>query len=206
MKALARLVMRPAAIYAVLIGNALVIAGFWISHGNLNKLGPIDGKLLAAAQLAGFSGAYLVMIQLLIMSRNPWLDRVFGRNKVTAAHRWVGFTAISLLITHGILITVSYSIGYDNSIPDEFVSLLTDFSFVILSATALAILIVIGIMSLRAVRRRISYEHWYLIHLCTYIAISLAFLHRLSSEPIYRRTRRSGSTGCVCTWPSSRPS
>jgi predicted ferric reductase len=191
-KALARLLMRPAAIYAVLIGNALVIAGFWISHGNLNKLGPLDGKLLAAGQLAGLFGAYLVMIQLLIMSRNPWLDRVFGRNKVTAAHRWAGFTAISLLITHGTLITLSYSISYDNSIPGEFLTLLTDFSFVILSATALAILIVIGVMSLRAARRRVSYEHWYLIHLCTYIAISLAFLHQvvvgtdLSKDPAFR--------------------
>ena len=70
-KAVSRVLMRPAAVYAVLFGNALVIAGFWISHGNLNKLGTTDGKLLAAAQLCGLSAAYLVMIQLLIMSRNP---------------------------------------------------------------------------------------------------------------------------------------
>lgn len=192
MKALARFLMRPAAVYAILFGNALLIAGFWISHGNLNKLGTTDGKLLAAGQMAGLSGAYLVMIQLLIMSRNPWLDGVFGRNRVTAAHRWVGFAAISLLITHFSLITVSYAMGYDNSIPDEFVSLVTTFPYVLWSATGLGILIVIGVASLRAVRRRISYENWYVIHVCTYLAISLAFLHQvivgtdLSTDPAFR--------------------
>ena len=192
MKSLARLLMRPAAVYAVLFGNALVIAGFWLSHGNLNRLGTTDGKLLAAAQLAALSGAYLVMIQLLIMSRNPWLDRVFGRNRVTAAHRWVGFAAISLLITHGTLVTVSYSISYESSIPDQFLSFLTTFPYVLWSATGLAILIVVGIMSLRAVRRRVAYETWYLIHVCTYVAISLAFLHQvvvgtdLSTDPAFR--------------------
>lgn len=192
MKAVSRVLMRPAAVYAVLFGNALVIAGFWISHGNLNKLGTTDGKLLAAAQLAGLSAAYLVMIQLLIMSRNQWLDRVFGRNRVTAAHRLVGFTVISLLLTHATLVTVSYAMAYDNSIPDEFVSLITTFPYVLWSATALGILIVIGLMSLRAVRRRVSYETWYLIHLGVYIAIALAFLHQvvvgtdLSTDPAFR--------------------
>ena len=192
MKALARFLMRPAAVYVILFGNAVVIAGFWISHGNLKKLGTTDGILLDAGQLAGLSAAYLVMIQLLIMSRNPWLDQVFGRNRVTAAHRWVGFAAISLLVTHATLITVSYAISYDNSIPDEFVSLVTTFPYVLWSATGLGILIAIGFMSLRAVRRRVSYETWYLIHVGTYVAIALAFLHQvvvgtdLSKDPAFR--------------------
>jgi predicted ferric reductase len=178
-KALERLLFRPTAVYAVLVANALVIAGFWISHGNLNRLGNTTDILTSVGRVAGLSGAYLVMVQLLIMSRNPWLDRVFGRNALTAAHRVVGFTAISLLIGHATLITVSYAMGYSNSIPAEFVSLVTTFAFVPLSATALGMLIVIGLASLRAIRRRVSYETWYLIHVCVYVAIALAFLHQV---------------------------
>jgi predicted ferric reductase len=43
----------------------------------------------------------------------------------------------------------------------------------------LALFFGIGIASVRAVRTRASYETWYAIHLFTYLAIALGFLHQL---------------------------
>jgi ferredoxin-NADP reductase len=42
------------------------------------------------------------------------------------------------------------------------------------------LLIVVGVVSVRAVRRRVRYETWYYLHLLTYLAVFLAFWHQLA--------------------------
>jgi ferredoxin-NADP reductase len=55
-----------------------------------------------------------------------------------------------------------------------------------------ALLIAVGVVSARAVRRKVSYETWYYLHLLTYLAVFLAFWHQLalgadfSSHPLAR--------------------
>ena len=167
-------------VYAVLGGNAMLILGMWIRHGGIQTLGTMSGIFIAAGEITALYGTYLVLIQLILMSRSPWLDQVFGQDRITDAHRWVGFGAISLLVAHAVLTTVGYSMGLGgSSLVGEFVTLLTTFPYVLWSAVALVILGAVGISSVRAVRSRASYETWYAIHLYTYLAIALAFLHQL---------------------------
>ena len=42
-----------------------------------------------------------------------------------------------------------------------------------------ALFVMVGVSSVRAARRRLSYETWYGLHLYAYLAIALAFLHQL---------------------------
>ena len=180
-------------IYALLGGNAVLILGMWIRHGGLGLLNTTAGIFTAAGEIAALYGTYLVLIQLILMSRSPWLDQVFGQDRITDAHRWVGFSAIWLLVAHAILTTVGYSMSLGgNSVVGEFVTLVTSYPYVLWSAIGLLLFIAVGISSVRAVRRNASYETWYAIHLCTYLAIALAFLHQLfvgvdfTTDPVAR--------------------
>jgi predicted ferric reductase len=166
-------------IYALLLGNGALILGMWIRHGGPNQLNTPAGIFTAAGELCALYGTYLVLIQLVLMSRSPWLDQVFGQDRITDAHRWVGFSAIWLLVFHATLTTIGYSMRLQNSLVDEIVAQLTTYPYVLWSAAALFLFIAVGISSVRAVRRRASYETWYAIHLYTYLAIALAFLHQL---------------------------
>lgn len=165
--------------YAILIGNAVLIAGMWIRHGNLHELATTSGILTALGELSALYGTYLVLIQLILMSRSPWLDQVFGQDRITDAHRWVGFGAIWLLVFHAIFTTVGYSMGINNSPVDEFLTLLTTYPYVLWSAVSLGLFIFVAFSSIRAARRRVSYETWYAIHLYTYLAIALGFMHQI---------------------------
>jgi predicted ferric reductase len=166
-------------VYAVLGGNGLLIFGMWIRHGGLNLLATTAGIFTAAGEISALFGTYLVLIQLILMSRSPWLDQVFGQDKITDAHRWVGFGAIWLLFGHAVLTTVGYAMGIGANPFDEFLTLLGTYPYVLWSAVALGLFVFIGFSSVRAVRRRASYETWYFIHLYTYLAIALGFLHQL---------------------------
>jgi ferredoxin-NADP reductase len=51
----------------------------------------------------------------------------------------------------------------------------------LLTATAgTVLLVVVGVASARAARRRLSYETWHALHLLTYLAIALTFTHQLA--------------------------
>jgi predicted ferric reductase len=166
-------------IYAFLAGNALLILGMWIRHGNLSDLSTVAGTVIAAGELAALYGTYLILIQLVLMSRNPWLDQVFGQDRVTQAHRWVGFAAVWLLLAHGVLTTVGYAMSDNGSPVGQFFSFITGYPYVLWSIVGMGILIAVAISSVKAARKRVSYETWYSIHLYTYLAIALAFLHQL---------------------------
>jgi predicted ferric reductase len=166
-------------IYFLLGGNALLILGMWIRHGGLGELGTAAGALTAAGQITALYATYLVLIQLVLMSRSPWLDQVFGQDRITDAHRWVGFAAVWLLVGHAIFTTLGYSMRVGNSIVDEAFTLLSGYPYVLWSAVALGLFVVIAVSSIRAARRKASYETWYAIHLYAYIAVALGFLHQL---------------------------
>jgi predicted ferric reductase len=170
---------RAGDIGAVILVNGLVIAGMWVRHGGLANL-PTPGTIATAAgQLTALLGTYLALVQLVLMARSPSLDQAFGLPRLALWHRWVGFACLWLLVAHAVFTTVGYALVDRTSIPDEVATLLTQYPFVLMATVGLALLVLVGITSLRIAFRRISYETWYYLHLYAYLGIALGFAHQL---------------------------
>jgi predicted ferric reductase len=90
-----------------------------------------------------------------------------------------GFATVWLIGAHGVLITVGYALGDGRGVVDEAVALLTTFPYVLWATAGFGLFVMVGVSSLRAARRRLSYETWFGLHLYAYLAIALAFLHQL---------------------------
>jgi predicted ferric reductase len=166
-------------VIAVLVANGAFILAMWVRHGGLNQLGTPGGALIAIGQVAALLGTYLMLIQLILMSRTPWLDQAFGMDRLAVAHRWIGFATVWLIATHGFFIITGYAFSEHASLPDEAWTIFTTFDFVLLATVGFGIFVTIGVTSMRAARRRISYESWFLLHLLAYAAIALGFLHQI---------------------------
>jgi len=159
--------------------NAVVILAMWLRHGGLDDLGAPGAILTAVGQLAGLYAAYLALIQLVLMSRSPWLDQVFGMDRLAWAHRWLGFATVWLIVAHGIFIVTGYALGDGRGILDEAWLLVTTYQWVLPATIGGVLFIAIGISSVRAARRALSYEAWFLLHLLAYAAIALGLLNQL---------------------------
>ena len=170
---------RAVDVVALLVGNGAFIVLMWVRHGGLDQLGTLAGALTAAGQLTALLGTYLALIQLVLMGRSPWLDEAFGIDRLAWAHRWLGFATIWLIAAHGVLTTFGYALGDGAGVLDEAVTLLTTFPYVLWATAGFVLFVLVGVTSVRAARRRLSYETWYGIHLYAYLAIALAFLHQL---------------------------
>jgi predicted ferric reductase len=171
--------LRASDVYAFVALNVVLIAVMWIRHGNLHELDTLAGTFTAAGQLAALYGTLGALIQLALISRSPYLDEVFGTDRLLWLHRWGGFATVWLLVGHLVFTTIGYGMGDGSGAVAEFVTFLTTYPFVLWSFVALCLFVVIAIVSVRRARRSLPYETWYGIHLLTYLAIALAFMHQL---------------------------
>lgn len=175
---------RPSAVRAgdvsvVILANGLVIVGMWVRHGGLGGLTTPGTVATAAGQLTALLGTYLALVQLVLMARSPWLDQAFGLPRLALWHRWVGFACLWLLVAHAVLTTAGYALVDRTSITHEAATLLTQYPFVLMGTVGLALLVFVGITSLRIALRRVSYETWYYLHWYAYLGIALGFAHQL---------------------------
>jgi predicted ferric reductase len=170
----------PLEVWLVVVANAAVVAGMWVIHGGIRQIGTFGGLLTAAGQITALLGTYLALVGIVLMARSPWLDQIFGLGGLAKWHKWVGFGTLWLLVGHGVFTTVGFAAEAGTSITDEINALLFTYPFVLMATVALVLMVVVGVASIRAARRRLSYETWYGIHLYAYLAVALAFVHELA--------------------------
>ena len=120
-----------------------------LRHGGLGQLATPGGTLIAIGQVTGLLGTYLALIQLLLMSRMPWLDQAFGMDRLAAAHRWIGFATVWLIAAHGFFIVAGYGTSEGSSFLGEAWTILTTFDFVALATVGFGIFVLVGITSMR---------------------------------------------------------
>lgn len=166
-------------VVVILLANGLFIIAMWIRHGGTGQLATPGGAFIAIGQVSGLVGTYLALIQLLLMSRMPWLDQAFGMDRLAAAHRWVGFATVWLISAHGFFIIAGYGASEGSPFIAEAWTILTTFDFVALATVGFGLFVVVGLTSMRAARRALSYEAWFVLHLLGYLAIAFGFLHQL---------------------------
>jgi predicted ferric reductase len=166
-------------IVLVLVANGVLILAMWVRHGGPDQASSVGGILTGIGQLTALYGTYLALMQLVLMSRSPWLDQVFGMDRLAGAHRWIGFATVWLLLGHGVFTTLGYAIGDRRDPLAEFLTLVTTYPYVLMATVSGGLFAAVAISSIRMARRELSYETWYGIHLYAYLAIALGFLHQV---------------------------
>jgi predicted ferric reductase len=167
--------------YALFAFNAVVILGFWwISSGfEITRSG--SDFFNGLGRVTGLVGTYLVLWQLLLMARLPWLEHAFGLERLAVLHRWNGFLAIGMLVAHGIFQTLGYQLGDGKDVAGQLVDFVASYEGLLAAIVALGLFLAVIVVSITIARRRLAYETWYFIHLYTYLAVALAFSHQIAT-------------------------
>jgi predicted ferric reductase len=163
------------------VANGAAVVALWITAGGLRDIHDTASLLTSLGRVAGLLGAYLVLVELLLLARLPVLDRLVGFDRLARWHRVNGRVCLGLLLGHAALIVAGYTLGDRISLPAQVERLITGYPGVITAIAGLAILVAVVVSSAVAVRRRLRYETWYFIHLYAYLGIALAFSHQLAT-------------------------
>jgi predicted ferric reductase len=161
--------------------NAGVVVALWLGGGGVQDVHDTASLLVGIGRVSGLLGAYLVLLELLLLARLPLLERLLGFDRLTAWHRRNGRACITLLLAHAALVTAGYTIGDRISLPAEIGRLWTGYPGVITATAGLATLVAVVVTSIAIARRRLRYETWYFVHLYAYLGVALAFSHQLAT-------------------------
>lgn len=169
------------AVWVFLVGNAAGLVWMWWHGGNVTKVHTTGEALTSAARITGLISAYLALIQVVLLSRLPFLERLAGFDRLTVWHRWNGHACLELVLAHVVLSIWGYSLMDHLSIAKETSTMIWGgvYPGMITATVGTFLFVVVTVSSVVVVRRRLRYEWWYAVHLAAYAAIALAWFHQI---------------------------
>lgn len=168
-----------AVLLAVLAAGAAGLLGLWWRQTPADRMQSLPDCLVMLAQITGLVGAYLLLVEIALMARSPWLEHRLG-SWLASAHRSLGGYLVLLLCAHVGFVIAAYSVSVHASPPAVLVSILRTYPGVLAATIGFLVMLLAGFTSARGVRRRLGYEGWHGIHLMMYPAAAAAFWHQIS--------------------------
>lgn len=162
-----------------------VVVGLAVVDETGAELHAAGGVAIFVGSLTGLVGTYLALLMLLLVSRIPPVEAALGQDGLLRWHRRLGPWPISLLVVHAFTITLGYAEAARTGVGREIGSLLTGFPDVLAATVGLGLMLLAGFTSVRAVRRRLRRETWWVVHLYLYLALALSFAHALVLGPSF---------------------
>lgn len=140
---------------------------------------PLVLNLAFLAHLAGLVAGYLVAVMVILMARVPALEREFGADRLTRWHGRIGRSFIGIMLVHALAATAVWVSLRQDGVIGGVANMLT-LPWLAAATFGGILFIVVAGLSIRAARRKLSYESWHLAHLLTYVALVLSFGHELA--------------------------
>lgn len=169
------------AVWAVLLGNAAAIVWLWWHGGNVSGVHTTGAALTSVARITGLLGAYSALIQVVLLARIPWLERLAGFDRLSIWHRWNGWLCLDLVVAHVLFSVWGYALLDRYSIPKEISTMLGGgiYPGMITATVGTGLFVAVAATSAVIVKRRLRYEAWYAVHIAAYAAIALAWFHQI---------------------------
>lgn len=159
--------------------NWIVIIGFWWSNSDGIFSGGAISSLSAFGRLAGLVAAYMILLQFFFMGRTPYLERVFGLDKLSRIHHTNGQWGILFLIFHPVLLIWAGKDFMGNSFFAQTKLVLTSSIEMTLAGVGFLLFCIVVGSSIYIARKRLKYESWYFVHLFAYLAVFGSFWHQI---------------------------
>lgn len=161
--------------------TVLFVVVMFFLDGGIAKFGNLNDILRSTSRLTALIGTDLLLIHTLLVARVPWLDKLYGHDKVTIAHKKLGKPILYVITAHFLASLIQFSIADGKTVIDELVVLFMTVPDMWSATISLALMILVVVTSINAARKKLSYEAWYVIHLLAYASILLAVPHQFST-------------------------
>jgi predicted ferric reductase len=195
------------AVWLFVLGNGAGIAYLWSTGGeaglNFSNSSYVFQEI---GRVTALLGGYFALIEVILLARLPFVERLFGFDRLTVWHRWNGHAVIYLVLAHVVFTVWGYADTDGTSWFGEYWNWLTlpqsvaagtplkikpnchsisgcivpttsPYPGIITATVGTFLLVVVFVTSLVIVKRRLSYEWWYAIHFTAYAGIALSWFH-----------------------------
>ena len=137
------------------------------------------------SRLCALVGTYFAVLGIFLIARIPLVERGVGHDRLVTWHRKLGPYSLFLVGFHVIFVILGYA-GQDQ-IPlyTELWNVLTKFYWMWAGLAGFLLMILAGVTSYKKARAKMSYETWWIIHIYTYSAVALSFMHQVLNGSMF---------------------
>ena len=164
-------------VLAVIVTGGLFVL-WWPLNLTLRAHQPLRPFPLLA-HCCGMLAGYGVVVLLGLMSRWPRLEHGVGGDVLARWHARGGRMVLVAVVVHAWAAVEGWAQLQATSTVAATWHVL-QMPFLMSTSVGTVLLVAVAGASIRAARRRLSYERWQAIHLLTYLAVALSFLHQLA--------------------------
>jgi len=160
-------------------GTVVMAVFIWLWHQGLESLTTLDTGLGSLGLLTGLVASDLLLIQVVMLARIPWVERAWGHDLLARRHKWIGYASFWLMMAHILLFAgqrLNRAGGWDG---DSMWELFIHESWLLAATVGTIMLIVVVVTSVKVARRKLRYESWHLLHLYAYLGVGLALPHQI---------------------------
>ena len=164
------------------LGLTLALQATTMRFGDINSF---YSAMASLSRVAALIGSYFAIVGIFFVARIPAVERGVGYDRLVAWHRKLGPWSLYLILLHFVLVLVSFA-GQDQ-IPlyKELWNFLNDFPWMWPAMAGFILMMLAGVTSYKKARAKMSYETWWLVHILTYAAVTLSFMHQIVNGSMF---------------------
>jgi predicted ferric reductase len=141
--------------------------------------------IVSVSRISALIGSYLALVGLVLVARMPWIEKSVGHDRLVIWHRKLGPYSMYLVSFHVLFVILGYAGNDRIPMAVELWRMIFRYPWMLPAFVGFIFFAVAGITSYKKVRKNMSYETWWTIHLYTYLAIALAFMHQVLTGPMF---------------------
>ncbi|MBB6629092.1 ferric reductase-like transmembrane domain-containing protein [Nocardioides sp. KIGAM211] len=133
----------------------------------------------------GLASANLMILQVVCLARLPWLERAWGRGRLTRWHRWLGFWSFWLMVVHVGLFALQRVLRRPGRAGQALTDVFLREPWMLWATIGTVLIVLVVLTSLAVARARLRYETWHLLHLWAYVGMAAALPHMLVASDFH---------------------
>ena len=141
--------------------------------------------IISVSRISALLGSYLALVGLVLVARMPWIEKSVGHDRLVIWHRKLGPYSMYLVSFHVLFVILGYAGNDRIPMAIELWRMIFRYPWMLPAFVGFLFFAAAGITSYKKVRKNMSYETWWTIHLYTYLAIALAFMHQVLTGPMF---------------------
>jgi predicted ferric reductase len=166
------------------LGLGLTVA-MQVTTMTFADISSIYAVITSFSRLCALVGTYFALLGIFLIARIPFVERGVGHDRLVTWHRKLAPYSLFLIGFHVFFIIFGFA-GQDQ-IPlyKETWNMLTKFYWMWAALGGFILMILAGVTSYKKARAKMSYETWWIIHIYTYAAVALSFMHQVLNGSMF---------------------